>query len=144
MNNMDLSLKFDDTKLKIRVSALVKTKNGYLFERGDDGYIFTLGGKVKLSESSEEAVIRETMEEINFKVANLKLRALIENFYGSALEKVHEICFVYEVSDIYDGPVPNEFIEVPMLELSGYDIRPKQIIEILKNNNNEFTHYIVK
>lgn len=141
---MDLSIKLEDTKVKIRVAGLVKTKKGYLFEKSDNDYIFTMGGKIMLNESSREAMIRETEEEIGFKIETLHLRSVIENFYGLSPNKVHEICFVYEVEDVYEGNIPEGFIEVSINDVDQYDIRPKQIVEVMKSEKGSFTSYVVK
>jgi len=141
---MDLSIKLNDTKVNIRVAGLVKTPRGYLFEKNEKGYIFALGGRVMLNESSEKAMVREIMEEIGMKVDKLSLSAMIENFYSTATEKVHEICFVYKIETLFMDKIPFEFVEVPINEINKYDVRPSQIIDILKNGKGPFSHIIVK
>jgi 8-oxo-dGTP pyrophosphatase MutT (NUDIX family) len=141
---MDLSIKLQDTKVKIRVAGLVKTAKGYLFEKSDKEYIFTLGGKIMLNESSKEAIIRETKEEIGMDVENLSLRGIIENFYGTGDDKVHEICFVYEIDDLFTGEVPSEFVEVSMEDIQNHDIRPAPVVDILKSEKNSFKNIVVK
>ena len=74
---MDLQIKLQDTTLKIRVAGLVKTSKGYLFEKNQEkGYVFTIGGKIMLNESSEDAIKREIEEEIGMNVKEIKLRSL--------------------------------------------------------------------
>jgi len=141
---MDLSIKLEDTTLYIRVAALIKGAKGYLFERSSKGYIFTVGGKVKLNESSLEAVIREVEEELGFIPKDLNLRATLENFYSNNKENVHEICFVYEINDLYQLAIPENFIEVSSEDIDNHDVRPRPIIELIKNNNTSFKSIIVK
>lgn len=142
---MDLQIKLQDTTLKIRVAGLVKTSKGYLFEKNEEkGYIFTIGGKIMLNESSEEAVKREIKEEIGMDVKEVRLRSVIENFYGVEPDKVQEICFVYEVEEEFTGTVPPEFLEISSEEIDKNDIRPSSIIEILKSDKDRFKHFTIK
>lgn len=141
---MDILITTKGTKVKIRVVGIVKSPRGFLFEKSDDGYIFVLGGKMKVGESSRETVIREVKEEIGMDVKNVTLRSLIENFYKAGDINVQEICFIYEIDDVFEGILPSGFIEVAVGDMNKYDIRPKQIIDILKNGNSPFKHSIIK
>ena len=141
---MDLSIKLENTILYIRVAVLIKGTKGYLFEKSSKGYIFTVGGKVKLNESSLEAVIREVEEELGFTPKDLNLRATLENFYSNNGEDVHEICFVYEVGDVYKLDIPKNFIEVAPEDINNHDVRPKPIIDLINNNNTSFKSIIIK
>ena len=141
---MDLSIKVQDTTLNIRVAGLVKTTNGFLFEKSKNGYIFTIGGRVRVGESTHEALIREVMEEIGMKAEKVTLRSVIENFYTSSNEKVQEICFVYEVDNEFTGAIPPEFIQVTVEDIDKYDVRPKPIIDLLKSEKGSFKHIIIK
>ncbi len=140
---MDLSINVGDTKLKIRVAGLLSTPNGFLFEKSDYKYIFPIGGKIMINETSQEAIIREIEEEVGMRVKNLKLCSVLENLYSTQSGKVHEICFVYKTEEIFTGPVPKGFIEVPMNEIENFDIRPNIISSILKNKDGLFKHIIL-
>ena len=141
---MDLSILIKDTIVYIRVAGIIKTPRGLLFEKSEYGYVRTLGGKVMLNESSEEAIERELMEEIGLKTENPILCAIVENIYKKSNEKVHEICFVYNIDNIFMDTIPNGFLEIPIEEIVNYDIRPNSIIEILKNGKGSFKHIITK
>lgn len=141
---MDLSVTLQDTKVKIRVAGLIQTPHGYLFEKSEKGYVFVLGGKIMLNESSQEAIIRETKEEIGWDIKNLTLRGIVENFYGSGDDKVHEICFIYEIIDLFTGTVPPEFIEIPLEDIRKFDVRPTPIIGIIEDKKDSFKNIILK
>ncbi|MCX6754516.1 MAG: NUDIX domain-containing protein [Candidatus Nomurabacteria bacterium] len=140
---MDLSIPIQDTTLYIRVAGFIKTKNGLLFEQSKDGgYIFTIGGKIKLNENSEEAIKREVMEEIGLKVDDIKLCSIMENLYSKSNKKTHEICFVYIVNNIFEGDIPKGFIEVKLDDINNFDVRPSSMVKILNDKDTLFKHII--
>lgn len=141
---MDLLISLNDTKVKIRVVGLIKTKKGYIFEKSEKGYIFAIGGKIILNESSKDAIIREIKEEIGMDIKEASLISVFENFYGKFPEKVQEICFVYEVVEEFTGNLGSEFVEVQLSDLNNYDVRPNVIKEILLSKKNNFKHFIIK
>lgn len=142
---MDLSTLIGDTILYIRVAGIIKTPKGYLFEKKPDrDYLFSLGGKLVINEDSEEGLKREIFEEIGFKVNNLHLSAIIENFFTSKRDKVHEICFVYKVEDVFMDTVPEGFIEVSDEDLRKYEIKPSPIISLIESDSTEVKHIVLK
>lgn len=142
---MDLSILVGGTILYIRVAGLIKTPRGFLFEKKSDReYVFALGGKVMINETSKEAMKREIMEEIGIEVGDLTLCSVIENLYTKATEKVHEICFVYKINTIFTGVIPDGFVEVPIEDIDKFDVRPSPVVGILKGKENSFKHIILK
>ena len=141
---MDITIKIEDMTLNIRVAAILKTSKGYLFEKSKNGYLFPVGGRVKLWESSEEAIKREIKEEIGMEISKMKLVSLIENFFLVGEEKIQELCFVYEAEEEFAGAASSEFIEIRLEDIDKNDIRPSSIIEILKSEKGSFKHFIIK
>ena len=142
---MDLSISVGDTTLYIRVAVIIKTKSGeYIFEKREDLYLCAVGGKIKINESSVDAAQREIEEELGIKINRLNPKAVIENFFTNNSEKVHEICFVYESIDTYDDVLPSEFVSIADNALDNYDIRPKAIVDILKDKTQGFRHIFIK
>ena len=141
---MDLTIQLEGIKLNIRVAVLIKTAKGYLFEKGNKGYLFTLGGRVKIGETSFEAAQREVFEEIGYDIKNIKLMAIVENFFGPADAKVQEICFVYSHEGIINITLPAEFVEIEASALAGQDIRPEIMKKIIAESKDGITHYMVK
>ncbi len=150
---MDLTIKLEDATLNIRVSILLKSKNGYIFEKNARGYLFSIGGRVKLNESFMEAAIRELKEELLISDADfdikLKSKAIIENFLEmrnseNDYEHVHEICFVYEAEEVYGGLLREEyFIEVPPEDFAKHDIRPTVLLDLINDKSGEFRNVVV-
>jgi len=141
---MDLSIKLENTVLYIRASLLIRGRKGYLFEKSSKGYLRTIGGKVKLNESSLEAVTREVEEELGFIPKDLTLKAILENFYSNNGEDVHEICFVYETKESFQLTIPENIVEVSKEEINNYDLRPKPIADLIRSSDTSFKSIIVK
>jgi 8-oxo-dGTP pyrophosphatase MutT (NUDIX family) len=143
---MDLQIQIEDTLLYIRVAVLIQNKNGYIFEKGKKGYDFTVGGKVKINETSVEAAKREIEEEIGLKLSNFKLVGIIENFYtDKGGINVHEICYVQKVKEIVDFTCDEiNFTEVNRKNIENKIILPTAIVDFIKNDNEEFKHIILK
>ncbi len=153
---MDLTIKFENSHeaLNVRVAIIMETKNGFVFShRKNGGFYFLIGGRAKLGESSIDSVIRETEEETGLKLSSedFKLISIIENFWTSKENdknwKVHEINYIFIVpmqERIYDAIDSAEVVEIPKEELSGLDIRPAKIKQlILEEMLGTFTHHVV-
>ena len=141
---MDLTIKIEKATLNIRVAVLIKSSNGYLFEKSKNGYIFCVGGRIKINESSLDAASREVEEELNLKTDKLVLKGSVENFYQNSEGNVHEICFVYRAEEVFSDIVPPEFVEVLVSNIGNFDIRPKVMTEFIVNEGSDFNHIVTK
>jgi hypothetical protein len=63
---------------------------------------------------------------------------------GTTNEKVHEICFVYKTDIVFNGNIPKGFVEVSIEDIDKYEIRPSNVVEILKNEDDSFRHIVIK
>jgi 8-oxo-dGTP pyrophosphatase MutT (NUDIX family) len=136
---MDLSINLENSVLYIRVALLIKSKNGYIFEKSPLGHVFPVGGKIKLHETSIEAAKREIMEELGFEVNNLKFRSVLENFFAKGDVNFHELCFVYETEDVFVEEIGDGFVEISESNIDTLDIRPKIMIDFILGKDNEFS-----
>ena len=141
---MDLTLQAGSTTLNIRVAVLIKTEKGFVFEKHKDGYYFIIGGRIKINETSEEAARREISEELGISITNMKLSAVIENFYGLPGDSVHEICFVYTSDEVLGIEIPGEFAEISIDQIGGMDVRPSVVKEVIKAESSSFLHLITR
>ena len=95
----DISVKIENKKFNFRV-ALVPYKDGKILVQNSvkDGYLSLVGGRVKLNETTIEAVKRETEEELGFELdaSKLSLIKVCENFFTYNDKDFHEILFVYK------------------------------------------------
>ncbi len=142
---MDLTISVKDSILNVRVVILAHTKNGYLFEKNPDGYLYFVGGRIKINETSEEAAKREFFEETGIKVDKVNFKTTLENFFVFENEKkFHEICFFYEVPDELKINVKEfKLVECPISEFAKTDIRPKIMKDYILSNDNK-PHVIYK
>jgi 8-oxo-dGTP pyrophosphatase MutT (NUDIX family) len=148
----DLTLLLNDTFLNIRVAILLETPNGFVFERSKDGYLFALGGRVKINETSEEAAAREIFEELKLTDLKLDLISIIENFFSvDNGKKYHEINFVYRTIT-NEAPDLSQFVSdsgnvgyayIKKEDFENYDIRPRALKELIKSVK-AFTHLVNK
>ena len=84
--NKDMTVPCEDGLINLRVGAIIM-KNGKLLMVGNNRapYLYSVGGRIKFGETSEEAVEREVFEETGVKMKVDRLGFIHENyFYGDA------------------------------------------------------------
>ncbi|MBP5159622.1 MAG: NUDIX domain-containing protein [Lachnospiraceae bacterium] len=71
----------DDGLINLRVGAII-LKNGKILMVGNDRveYLYSVGGRIKFGETSEEAVVREVFEETGDKMEVDRLGFIHEEF----------------------------------------------------------------
>lgn len=94
---IDLYIRFDSNGvLNIKVFILLETSDGFIFEKSNDGYYFSIGGRMQLFEPTKDTVSRELFEELQLKDVQVDMVGIIENFFTyKDGAKCHEIGFVY-------------------------------------------------
>lgn len=154
MNNKDLSTIIDNTKLNIRVGAIIKYQNKILIEKNKNvDFAVIPGGRIKTLENSKEALLREIKEELGIDLSKeeFQMSSLIENFFEFDNQKYHELYFVYKVDlkqnyDIKDGIINLDNQDSNYYLLSQEQFQQTKILpNILKEIvlTKEFKHYIV-
>ncbi|MBE6634123.1 MAG: NUDIX domain-containing protein [Ruminococcaceae bacterium] len=95
--------------LNVRVGAIIM-KNGKLLMVGNEraDYLYSVGGRIKMGETAEEAIVREVMEETGVRMEIDRLGFVHENyFHGDSPEKSGRL--VYELSFYFYMKVPLGF-----------------------------------
>ena len=94
----DCTFKTPDGSFNYRVGAIIlnKTKLLMAMNRRHNQY-YTVGGRVKLHETSEEAMLREIYEETGVKAEIDRLGFVQENFFKIDGKPVHELSFFYYI-----------------------------------------------
>ena len=99
---MDISFKTDEGRFNYRVCAII-IDNGKILTMHDDHSPFRYlpGGRVRMGESAEEALIREIREELTVTPEIIRPLWLNQAFFTEEVhnERFHELC-VYFLTDI--------------------------------------------
>lgn len=101
---MDISFLTGTQKFNYRVCAMILHENKILAMRDERSpYYYLPGGRVKMGETAEQAVIREVEEDLNIKAKILRPLWLNQAFFTEDVDKLnyHELC-VYFLMDISD------------------------------------------
>jgi ADP-ribose pyrophosphatase YjhB (NUDIX family) len=86
-----------------RVAAIIIKDNKLLMAKHEDyPCYYTVGGKVKINETSEEAVIREVYEETGVELQIDRLAFIQERFFEITREQHHEIVFYYLMKENFN------------------------------------------
>ena len=99
---MDISFKSENEKFNYRVCAII-LDDGKILAMHDERspYFYLPGGRVKLGETAEDAVIRETEEELKITARIVRPLWLNQGFFKEDVDGLHyhEIC-IYFLMDI--------------------------------------------
>lgn len=99
---MDISFKIGNEKFNYRACAII-LHDGKILAMHDERspYFYLPGGRVKLGETAEDAVIREVAEELNVSARIVRPLWLNQGFYKEDVDglRYHEIC-IYFLIDI--------------------------------------------
>ena len=144
-----IKIKTDNYNFKFRVSGIVINDNKLLDLESQIDNILT-----------EQAVCREMEEELGYKLEIVKYLGVAENFFVNKYNRtMHEICFYYllrpvngenarynDYSLIENDKGHNiklDFKWVNTNELDNYDVRPKFLKNIVKNEPLIIDHIIL-
>ena len=104
----DMCVPCGDGLLNIRVGALIVKDSRMLMVESCHGYLYSIGGRIKMGETAREAVTREVFEETGVKMSVKRLIAVQENyFYGDMPSNQDKL--IYEVSFYFLMDVPEDF-----------------------------------
>ena len=104
----DMCVPCGDGLLNIRVGALIVRDGKLLMVQGGHDYLYSVGGRIKMGETAQEAIVREVFEETGVKMNVKRLIAVHENyFYGDMPSNQGKL--IYEVSFYFQMDVPEDF-----------------------------------
>ena len=105
----DMCVPCGDGIINIRTGAIIQKDSKILMvgnERND--YLYSVGGRIKMGESAEEAIVREVFEETGVKMEIDRLGFVHENyFYGDAPTNYGKL--IYEISFYFYMKTPEDF-----------------------------------
>ncbi|ALR99860.1 hypothetical protein ATZ33_00220 [Enterococcus silesiacus] len=151
---MDCTFKTKEGRFNYRVGAIIMSDLGLLVaSNAKEPYYYSVGGRVKMHETLDDAIEREVIEETGTKIERKTLGFIHENFFTSDLtgETYHELSFYYYV-ELKNSTISchsyNEFDEqeqlqwVPFEELPQADLRPAFLKELTKDKNKTIQHIV--
>lgn len=158
---MDIKIKNNDIKFKVRVSGIIIINNKLLVDKYNATKYCLPGGYVELGETTEEGLIREIKEEVNIDINIDYFMGIMENFFYNRNNKyTQSMDFYYKVSpkDIKDINlddyeyvendkgfiIKHEFKWIDINELENFNLVPNSLINIIKDKKNEIFHLIKK
>lgn len=160
MEEQDLTFKTNNGKFNYRVGAIIIKDKKLLMVKNDSApyyYYYSVGGRVKLNETSEEAVIRESFEETGIEFEIDRLAFIHEHFFNEEItkENYHEIAFFYlmKVSTSSIDFVCKSFGDqgakehlhwLPIEDLDSYHLYPEFFKTKLSRGINDIEHIISK
>lgn len=104
---MDISFRTNNGKFNYRVCAIMISDSKILAMHDQrSSYYYLPGGRVKIGETAEQAVIREVEEELNITPAIIRPLWLNQAFFIEDVdkEKYHELC-IYFLMDISETDI---------------------------------------
>lgn len=139
-----------DGSFKLRVCGIIKVGDKYLINNCDNCSFWSYpGGHVVVGENTDNAVLREVLEETNIECDIEKLLATVQLFFKREDDMpFHEIGFYYLLSpkqeiepidfnleELDNGQLRNhQFRWVSIDELDKIDVRPADLKQVLRNN----------
>ncbi|MBR5310005.1 MAG: NUDIX domain-containing protein [Oscillospiraceae bacterium] len=99
---MDISFKNENQKFNYRACAMIIDNNRILAMKDERSpYYYLPGGRIKMGETAEEAVIRECLEELDAEVKIIRPLWLNQAFFNEDVDNIdyHELC-IYFLIDI--------------------------------------------
>ena len=95
---MDISFVTDEGKFNCRVAALLLDEGRILAMRDERSpYYYLPGGRVRLGERAEDAVLREVREELGIEARIIRLLWLSQAFFTEDVDGLayHELCLYF-------------------------------------------------
>ena len=142
---MDISFKTPEGRFNYRVCGVtIREEKLLAMQDGIAPYSYLPGGRVRLHETAEEAILREIREEMNLEARILRPLWFSQAFFTeeASSECFHEICiyFLLELPGIPDSDFcivedgrRNHFEWIPFGELAAKHLYPKFIRERIRS-----------
>lgn len=141
----------ENCRFTLRAAALILKDDCLLTAKHDDyDCYYTIGGGVRMNESTVDAVRREILEETGFHAAIDRLAYVQERFYKADNKMHHELTFFYLVESanisVQNGSPTDHVKEhmywLPIKQLSDYPLVPEFLRKELQNIPPSVRHII--
>lgn len=153
MENIDIRLRIDDRSFCLRAAALI-IENGRLLVAKEKHHnpFYTIGGGVRMGETTREAAQREAWEETGIRYEVDRLLYIQERFFTYDGMQKHEVAFYYLMkekrSEIAEGTQSDYAREtlhwIPVEELPATEIVPGFLKTALQNIPENVRHFVTE
>lgn len=148
-----------DHWFRYRAAAIIVENDCVLLAGNDvDDYFYSVGGGVHMSETAEDAVVREVFEETGVHYEVDRLVFIHENFFGGSGSlpglHCHEVAFYFlmkprgtqelDSHSTTSGGIPEHMHWIPIAELGKYKHFPTFLDEKLKNMGPGIEHIVTR
>ena len=155
---MDLTFRTPHGRFNYRVGAIIiHNDKALLMSNPEVPYLYSVGGRVCYNETTEEAVVREVLEETGVKLAVDHPVFFQEQFFDEEVtgEHFHEVAVYYLMRDSMDlenlkcksvteRGVSEELLWIPLEELDEHYIVPVSVARELKHLPAQMTRIVEK
>ena len=152
---MDCTFKTPEGMFNYRVGAIIVNDGKILLVRNEGSlYYYSVGGRVKMNESLEHAVLRECFEETGVHFEIDRLGFIHENFFEEQITKVryHEFCLFYYMSpgtkynlicnSVMDGSTLEYLEWIPIEKLTDINVYPEFFKTRLIHPSKKIEHIV--
>lgn len=134
-----------DNWFRYRAAAVIIEECDILLAKNDE-YLYSIGGGVRMGETSEEAIIREVYEETGIEYEIDKLIGIHENFFRDEMIgefDCHEVALYYLMKPQGKKEIngDRESLWVPIKDIENYRSHIDFIKAYLKSNK-DFIHLV--
>ena len=150
----DISYTNGHQRFRYRAAAIIIEEGAICFMSSpSEDYHYSVGGAVQFGETTEEAVLREVIEETGQQYEIDRLVCFHENFFSNSNGVLrgldcHEICLYYlmkQKGEQFQGQIEDETVHwIPIQELENHRVFPTFIPQILKGLDMGIQHIITK
>ena len=150
----DISYSNRHQRFRYRAAAIIIEEGAICFMSSpSEDYHYSVGGAVQFGETTEEAVLREVIEETGQQYEIDRLVCFHENFFSNSNGVLrgldcHEICLYYLMKPKgkqFQGQIEDETVHwIPIQELENHRVFPTFIPQILKGVDMGIQHIITK
>lgn len=150
----DISYTNGHQRFRYRAAAIIIEEGAICFMSSpSEDYHYSVGGAVQFGETTEEAVLREVIEETGQQYEIDRLVCFHENFFSNSNGVLrgldcHEICLYYLMKPKgkqFQGQIEDETLHwIPIQELENHRVFPTFIPQILKGLDMGIQHIITK
>jgi ADP-ribose pyrophosphatase YjhB (NUDIX family) len=155
MEDIDLTFKTETGRFNYRVGAIIIHNDRLLMVKNNKApYFYSVGGRVKLHETAEEAVLREVFEETGLHMEVEELGFIHENLFVEDVtkERFHELSLFFFMKDMDElDTICKSFTEngakeelqwIPLNELKNRYIYPEFFKERLFHTSIGIEHIL--